>query len=161
MKKYILAVALLVIAGIAAVFLLFQLNASGSTSGTIQLFVDGEEVQIDGINVEFSFAMEDSRNGQLQNGRFGFNTSAYGLYAIKFSITPSVWGGGGQPIYFEVTYFNAYHRAGTEFSIQLNVVMANISTVEVVASAGNAFINSGEVLIESSDTIVSVHIPSP
>ena len=55
LKKCVLAIAILLVVGMA-VALLFFLNASaGSASGIIQLFVDGEDVRIDGTVVEFSF----------------------------------------------------------------------------------------------------------
>ncbi|MCL2674931.1 MAG: hypothetical protein FWE92_06330, partial [Defluviitaleaceae bacterium] len=108
MKKYVWAIAILVATGIA-ILLLFFMNTTGEVSGTVRLFVDGEEMQIDGADVDILFTGNDSdvRMGtRLENGRFHFNRNEYGLCRIRFSLEPSIWRQSGRPINFETEYFN-------------------------------------------------------
>jgi len=148
--------------------LLLSANSRGSTSGVIQLIVDGEEVQICGVAVEFSFtritvnnSRESSRSGQVQNGRFRFNRGIYGLYVISFSLAPSIWEKAGEIIYFNITFFNTDPRAEREFDIRVNVTTRYESMVEVTAGVGGSVASSGNLLIDPLGTEVSVRIPSP
>jgi len=133
-------------------------------SGTIQLFVDGEETQIDGANVSLLFTRNDSEvrmERQLENGHFHFNRSAYGFHRIRFYLEPSIWGQSGRPIAFNISYFNTYHRASTEFDIQVNITTGAGDMVEMIAGVGTASASSEKMPIEAGGMKISVHIPSP
>jgi hypothetical protein len=144
-------------------------TGEGRTSGKIRLFVDGKETEIDGIAVEFSFADDSNGNKfnmseRLKNGSFCFNKNQYATYHIKFFIEPNVWGDAGQAIHFETQYFCAYNRAITEFDIQVNIVLNEVKSVELIAGlTGDRFskISSGKIPIDILGMDISVRIPSP
>ena len=164
MKKYRWAIIFLIAITTCALFLNF--NIMGSTSGTVRLFIDGEETEIDGVVIELTFIRgdgnESSVSRQLRNGRFHFNRSQYGMYAINFSLAPDIWDDLGQAIHFEIHYFSIDARAITEFDIKLNVV-TEANMIEVIANAGRAHthISSDKMSIDPAGMIISIHIPSP
>ena len=163
MKKYVWAIAILVAIGIA-ILLLFFMNTTGEVSGTVRLFVDGEEMQIDGADVDILFTGNDSdvRMGtRLENGRFHFNRNEYGLCRIRFSLEPSIWRQSGRPINFETEYFNTDPRAITEFDIQVNVTTEEYGMVKMIAGTGTAYESSGKMPIESGGMKIFVSIPGP
>jgi len=162
LKKYVWAIAILVATGIA-ILLLFFMNTTGEVSGTVRLFVDGEEMQIDGADVDILFTGNDSdvRMGtRLENGRFHFNRNEYGFLTVRFILNQSIWGESERAISFRVSYFNTYHRAITEFNIQVNV-MTEEGMVEMIAGVGTAYESSGKMPIESGGMKIFVSIPGP
>jgi hypothetical protein len=165
LKKYIWVIALLIFLSAVATSLLFITNEVGATSGTVRLFVDGEEMEIDGVVVEFSFTRagvhEFSEIRQLENARFHFNIGAYGFYYINFSLDPNIWEELGELVHFEIQYFNTSPRAHTDFDIRIELVSEVDHKIEVAANVGRAGVSSGKVLIEPSGMTIVVRIPSP
>ena len=167
LKKYLLIlISLLIIIGMAVLIQILKIstNEKGKTSGIVKLFVDGDELFIDGNTVEFSFTDDSNgnrfcENNQLVNGSFTFNKSQYALYFITFSLTPDKWGASGQSILFEIQYFSSYSKAITEFDIR--VLVETGKTVELIASEGISRISSGQIPIASTGMKVSVRVPSP
>jgi hypothetical protein len=172
MKKriiLIIALALVVLLGLYLVFvedILIRMN-SGRVSGVISLEVDGEVVEIDGIDVKAFLGSDVNDNTKLIDGIFNFDKGAYGYYRFYFSLDPNAWDEIGQMLDIEITYFNTYHRATVLFVIRVIVTTGDNSSVEVVASAVREhrthinYINSQITLINSTNMPISVRIPSP
>ena len=172
MKKrmiLIIAIALVILVGLYLVLVeeIFIRMNSGSVSGVIRLEVDGEVVNIDGIDVKASLGSDINTSTQLIDGIFDFDRGAYGYYRFYFSLDPNTWGEIGQMLDIEITYFNTYHRATILCAIRIIVTTGDNSSIEVVASAVRehrthiSYINSEIFPINSADVPISVHIPSP
>lgn len=163
MKKHIWKIICLAIIVAVVVYVLYP---KGKTSGTIKLFVDGTEIAIDGIPIDFSYVNDSDgnvliKNSLIKNGNFEFNKSKYAVYLVSFSLKPDLWGEIGQAVKFEVQYFCTYDRAITEFDIKINILSNEGKTIELIASEGNSTISSGEIPIDSLGMTISVFIPSP
>jgi len=145
-----------------------SLRAGGSTSGSVRLFVDGSQMDIDGTDIRVSFSQ---RTGaitpwySLENGRFYFNQSAYGFYAITFELDQSIWGKHSARLDFLVQYFSTYARAVTEFDIHIYVCTEQDYVRMVARVAGDS--RTGDSGTVPLDTIygrmisVSAMIPGP
>ena len=156
-----------VIIGVAQL-LYDYINDPGWTSGTIRVFIDGNERTLNNVTIPVEFSFTEDSNGSTFSGvnesrgnDFTFRRSQYALYFINFSLEPNIWGDSGQAIDFEVQYFCSNRKEAAKFDIRISVITEAEKTVELIASEGNSTISSGIIPIEPSGMTISVYIPSP
>jgi|GEM_PF-6262006 len=135
LKKAAVTVVLLAACASAALLLLYLSTGTtpsmvwavvfekSGTSGEVTLTVDGRAVAVDGVPVVFTYDGTEpvSKSGTIRDGKFNFSDSQYGFYYLSFSLDPSMWGGEGQAVHFEIEHFCTYNRALTKFDIHISV----------------------------------------
>lgn len=145
---------------------LIRMN-TGSVSGVIHLTIDGEAVEIDGIDVEVFLGHNFNTNMKLRDGTFNLNRGAYGYHRLNFSLDPSTWDNTGENLEIEITFFNTNPRATTLYGIAVIITTGENSSIEIVATAVHEnsnhlhYIRSELLPLNSTDMPISLHIPSP
>jgi len=155
-------VALWIIFGIVAASIILFYGGSGWTSGAVRLYVDGNEVVLNEIPVEFRYnrvgEMGNLKNSILKGGKFDFKRNIFFDSSIKFSLDPNIWGDDGEPIDFKIVFIHDWEWQNTKFDITINITTDEIKYVELTAQVKSISVSSGMIPIDPSGMEVYVYL---